>query len=135
MYLHFSSIARKNVSFGNSSKMKQRREAILFICTNQQPPQRGGAVPEPVLIGSKSLLAFSRVLVILGTTLNKPFFRRATPLKNRRRAARSLFEIGRLFSLFSCLSLARLLIFLLLLMSGGNVYPNPGSIFPCSVWA
>ena len=46
--------------------------------------------------------------------------------------------IGCLFSLFlfSCPSLARLclLICLLLLMSG-NVHPNPGSIFPCSVCA
>ena len=60
------------------------------------------------------------------------------PLNDRRRAAHCFFKIGRLFSLslFSCLSLARLrlLIFLLLLMSG-NVHPNPGPIFPCSVCA
>ena len=60
------------------------------------------------------------------------------PLNNRSRAANSLFKIGRLFSLFlfSCPSLAllRLLILLLLLMSG-NVHPNPGPIFPCSVCA
>ena len=58
------------------------------------------------------------------------------PLNDRRRAAHSFFKIGRLFSLFlfSCPSLAllRLLILLLLLMSG-NVHPNPGPIFPCSV--
>ena len=55
-------------------------------------------------------------------------------LNDRRRAAHSFFKIGRLFSLFSCPSLAllRLLILLLLLMSG-NVHPNPGPIFPCSV--
>ena len=60
------------------------------------------------------------------------------PLNDRRRAAQSIFKIGRLFSLFllSCLTLAllRLLILLLLLMSG-NVHPNPGPIFPCSVCA
>ena len=58
------------------------------------------------------------------------------PLNDRRRAAHSFFKIGRLFSLFSCPSLAclRLLILLLLLMSG-NVHPNPGPIFPCSVCA
>ena len=60
------------------------------------------------------------------------------PLNNRRRAAHSFLKIGRLLSLslFSCLSLARLrlLIFLLLLMSG-NVHPNLGPIFPCSVRA
>ena len=58
------------------------------------------------------------------------------PLYDRRRAAHSIYKIGRLFSIFplSCLTLAllRLLILLLLLMSG-NVHPNPGPIFPCSV--
>ena len=60
------------------------------------------------------------------------------PLNDRRRAAHSIYKIGRLFSLFllSCptLALLRLLILLLLLMSG-NVHPNPGPIFPCSVCA
>ena len=58
------------------------------------------------------------------------------PLNDCRRAAHRFFKIGRLFSLFlfSCPSLAllRLLILLLLLMSG-NVHPNPNLIFPCSV--
>ena len=66
-----------------------------------------------------------------------PFiFSLCCPLNNRRRAAHSIYKIGSLFSLFlfSCSSLAllRLLILLLLLMSG-NVHPNPGPIFPCSV--
>ena len=66
-----------------------------------------------------------------------PFiFSLCCPLNDRRRAAHSFFKIGRLFSLFlfSCPSLAflRLLILLVLLMSG-NVHPNPGPIFPCSV--
>ena len=60
------------------------------------------------------------------------------PLNDRRRAAHSIYEIGRLFSLFlfSCPTLAflRLLILILLLMSG-NVHPDPGLIFPCSVCA
>ena len=59
-------------------------------------------------------------------------------LNDRRRAAHSIYKIGRLFSLFplSCptLALLHLLILLLLLMSG-NVHPNPGPIFPCSVCA
>ena len=66
------------------------------------------------------------------------FFSLCCPLNDRRRAAHSIYKIGRLFSLFllSCLTLAflRLLILLLLLMSG-NVHPNPGPIFPCSVCA
>ena len=60
------------------------------------------------------------------------------PLNDRRRAAHSIFKIGRLFSLslLSCptLALLRLLILLLLLMSS-NVHPNPGPIFLCSVCA
>ena len=60
------------------------------------------------------------------------------PLNDRRRAANSFFKIGRLYSLFlfSCPSLAllRLLIILLLLMSG-NIHPNPCPIFACSVCA
>ena len=70
---------------------------------------------------------------------HSPFiFSLCCPLNDRRRVAHSIFEIGRLFSLFllSCLTLAllRLLILLLLLMSG-NVHPNPGPIFPRSVCA
>ena len=57
---------------------------------------------------------------------------------DRSRAAHSFFKIGRLFSLFlffsPSLSLLRLLILLLLLMSG-NVHPNLGPILPCSVCA
>ena len=60
------------------------------------------------------------------------------PLNDRRRAAHSFFKISRLFFLFlfSCPSLAlfHLLILLLLSMSG-NVHPDPGPIFPCSVCA
>ena len=59
------------------------------------------------------------------------------PLNDRRRAAHSIFKIGRLFSLFllSCLTLALLRLLILLLMMSGNVHPNPGPIFPCSVCA
>ena len=60
------------------------------------------------------------------------------PLNDRRRAAHSFFKIGRLFSLslLSCPTLARLrLLILLLLPMSGNVHPNPGPIFPCSVCA
>ena len=61
---------------------------------------------------------------------HSPFiFSLCCPLNDRRRAAHTIFKIGRQFSLFllSCLTLAllRLFILLLLLMSG-NVHPNPG---------
>ena len=56
-------------------------------------------------------------------------------LNDHRRLAHSFFKIGRLFSLF-CLFLARLrLRILILLLMSGNVHPNPGPIFPCSVCA
>ena len=65
-----------------------------------------------------------------------PFiFSLCCPLNDRRRAAHS-FKISRLFSLFlfSCSSLALLcLLILLLLLMSGNVHPNPGPIFLCSV--
>ena len=60
------------------------------------------------------------------------------PLNDRKRAAHSIYKIGRLFSLFlfSCPTLARLrLLILPLLLMSGNVYPNLGPIFPCSVCA
>ena len=59
-------------------------------------------------------------------------------LNDRRRAAHSIYKIGRLFSTFplSCPTLALLcLLILLLLLMSGNVHPNPGPIFPCSVCA
>ena len=100
---------------------------------NQQPPQRGDAVPDPVWAGSKWLLAFPRVPVTLVTPLH---FSLCCPLNDRRKAAHSIFKIGRLFSLFSCPSVARLrLFFLFLLLMSGNVHPNPDPIFHCSVCA
>ena len=89
--------------------------------------------PRPVWVGSKWLLAFPSVPVVSGTPLTQTIFSPCSPLNYRRRVARSLFKIG-LFSLFSFLSLARLFILLLLLMSG-NVYPNPYPVFPCLVCA
>ena len=56
------------------------------------------------------------------------------PLNHHTRAAHSFFKIGRLFFFFVLSSLLCFLILLLLLMSG-NVHPNPGIIFPCSVCA
>ena len=90
-------------------------------------------VPEPVWVGSKWLLAFLRVPLTLGTPLH---FLLCCPLNDRRRAAHSFFKIDHMLSLvlFSCPSLALLrLLFLLLLLKSGNVHPNPGPIFPCSV--
>ena len=68
-----------------------------------------------------------------GTPLTQTIFSPCSPLNDRRRVARSLFKIG-LCSLFSCISLARLHILPLLLMSG-NVHSNPCPVFPCSLCA
>ena len=89
--------------------------------------------PRPVWVGSKWLLAFPRVPVTSGTPLTQTIFSPCSPLNDRRRVARSLLKIG-LSSLYSCLFLDRLLILLLLLMSG-NVYPNPCPVFPYLVCA
>ena len=57
------------------------------------------------------------------------------PLNNRRRAALSRSNIGQLFFyLFSCLSLAGILILLVFLISG-NVYPTLTPAFSCSLSA
>ena len=70
---------------------------------------------------------------------HSPFiFSLCCPLSDRRRAAHSIYKIGRLLSLFllSCPALALLcLLILLLLLMSSNVHPNPGPIFPCSVCA
>ena len=80
-------------------------------------------------------MAFPRVPV----TRALPYiFSLCCPLNDRRRAAHSIFKIGCLSSLFplSCPTLALLcLLILLLLLMSGNVHPNPGPIFPCSVCA
>ena len=46
------------------------QKKVQSLCTNQQLPQRGGAVPNPVWVGLKWLLAFPKVPVTLGTLLH-----------------------------------------------------------------
>ena len=101
-------------------------------CTNQQPLQCRSAVPGPVWVGSKWLLAFPRVPVTPGT----PFiFSPCCPLTDCRSSAHSFFKTSDLFSFFSCPFLARLRLLILLLLMRSNVHPNPGSIYACSVCA
>ena len=93
--------------------------------TNQQLPQRGGAIPDPFGLGRNGCWP-SR-----GSQLPQalPFiFSQCCPCG---RAAHSFFKISRFLCFFS-LALLRLLILLLLLMIG-SVHPIPGPIFPCSV--
>ena len=80
------------------------------------------------------LLGFPRVPVTPGTPL---YFFAMLPLNDHRKAAYSFFKIGRLFFfslslLFSPPSSSPCSSFLLM---SGNVHPNPGPIFPCSVCA
>ena len=56
------------------------------------------------------------------------------PFLRPQKAARTLLNIGRLFSSFALLLLCRFLIPLLLLMSG-NAHLHPGPNFPCSLRA
>ena len=96
-------------------------------CTNQQPPQRGGA--DPTRLGwVKIAVGLSEGPSDPGHSPHTNHYLPCSPLNNRRRVARSLFKIG-LSSLYSCLSLACLLILLILLMSG-NVYLNSCPVFP-----
>ena len=69
-----------------------------------------------------------------GLSSHSIIFSRCFPLNDRRRAAFSLSNIGRLSLLFSCPFFARIRIFLLLSMSS-NVHAKPGPVFPCSVCA
>ena len=110
---------------------QQRQQEQELDCTNQQLPQRDGAVFDPAWVGLKWLLAFPRVPVTPSTPFTETIFSPCCLLNDRRTAARSLFEIGCLSFLFSCLSLVRLPI---LLMSN-NVHPNFGPVFSCSVCA
>ena len=113
------------------AQSKRLRARPRGFCTNQQPSQCG--MRSPTLFG----LDRNGCWHFRGSQLPQvlpSIFSPCCPLNNRRRAAPSFCKIGRLCSLFSCLSPARLhlLIFLFLLMSG-NFHLNPGLIFPYSV--
>ena len=102
-----------------------------MFCTNQQPHQRDSAIPDPVWVGSKWLLAFQRVPVTSGTLLH--FFAMLTPERPQKGSTQLLQNWS---PVFSCSSLARLrLLILLFLLMSGDVHPNPGPIFLCSVCA
>ena len=131
LYINLLPIQHLNAYYCSGS---YSRGGLALLCTNQQPPQRGGAVPEPVWIGSKWLLAFPRVPVTPGTSLAQTIFSPCCPLYDRRRAAHSFLKIGRLSSLFFCLSLGHPRLLILLLMSC-NVHFSPDLVFPCSVCA
>ena len=129
-FLIILSVLTKKVFFLFFSLTKKRS-----FCTNQQPPQRGGAVPDHVWVGSKWLLAFPRVPVTHGTPLH--FFALLPPEQPQEGSTQHLQNRSPVCTFSSLLPyscLLRLLILLLLLMSG-NVHPNPGPIFPCSVCA
>ena len=73
--------------------------------TNQQPPQHGGAVPEPVWFGSKWLLAFPRVPVTPRTPLH--FFAMLHPERPQKGSTQLLQNRSPVFSFslllpFSC---------------------------------
>ena len=63
---------------------------MFAICTNQQLPQRGGAVPDPVWVGSKWLLAFPRIPVTPGTLLH--FFEMLPP-ERPQKGSKQLLQI------------------------------------------
>ena len=107
--------ARGTIEKGGYARVIERKKVrgddpikCFLPCTNQQSPQRRDAVPDRVWVWSEWLLSFPRVPVIPGTPLTQTTLLPCCPLNDRRRTALSFFEIVRLSSLFSCLSLARL---------------------------
>ena len=68
---------------------------------SQQPPQRGGAVPDPVWVGSKWLLAFPRVPVTPGTLLH--FFAMLPPERPQEGSTQHLKNRSPVFTVSSLL--------------------------------
>ena len=104
------------------------------ISTNQQPPQRGVAVPDPFGLGQNGCWPSQESQLPWALPSHKTIFLSCCPLKDHRRAACS-FKIGLLSFPFSCLFLARLHLLILLLLMNGNVHPNTGPIFSFSMCA
>ena len=112
--------------------MWQISVARVLSCTNQQPPQHGGAVPDPFGLGRNGGWPSQESQL----TRALPFiFSLCCSLNDCIRAAHSFFKIGCLSSIFSCLSPDRLCFLILLLLMSNNVHPNRGPIFTSSVCA
>ena len=73
-------------------------EVVFFFCTNQQPPQRGGTVPDPVWVGSKWLLDFPRIPVTPGTPLH--FFAMLLPERPQKGSTQLSSNRSPVFSFF-----------------------------------
>ena len=106
-----------------------------IICTNQHLPQRGGYGPRSRLGWFKMAVGFAEGFSYPGHFPAQTIFLPCCHLNDCRRAAHSFFKVVRLSSPFSCLSLSRLRLLILLLLMSGNVHPNPELIFPVSVCA
>ena len=75
---------------------RQTRRRPQLNCTNQQPPQRCGAVSDPVWVGSKWMLAFPRVPVTPDTTLH--FFAMLPPERPQKGSTQLLQNWSPVFS-------------------------------------
>ena len=80
-------------------KISKPRKRHVTFCTNQQPPQRGGAVPDSVWVGSKWLLAFPRVPVTPGTPLH--FFAMLPPERPQEGSTQHLQNRSPVFTISS----------------------------------
>ena len=101
------------------------------ICTKQQPPQRGGAVTNPVRDGSKWLLAFPKVPVTPGSPYITYLFA-VLPFKQPQKGSTQSLKNRSPVSSFFLNLFARIHIFLLFPVSG-KVHAYPGSVFPSSM--
>ena len=89
--------------------------------------------PTPFGVGRNACWS-SRKSLAPGALSSSIHFLPFCPLNDSKKAALSLFKIGRMSLLFSCLSLT--LIFALpLFLTSGSVHPNTGCVFPWSVCA
>ena len=90
----------------------QSPQRLVLACTNQQPPQRGGAVPDTP-----------------GAPLH--FFAMLPPERPQKGSSQLLQNRSPVLSFSFLLPFFVSSFFLM----SGNVHPNPGFIFPCSVCA
>ena len=99
------------------------------FCTSQHPPT-GWCGPEPIWV-EMAVCLFEGPSYPRYSSFTNHFFTVLPSKQPQKSSTQPLRNRSTVFSLLPSLSLARLPIFLLLM--SGNVYPNLGPIFSCSV--
>ena len=130
IFNRFACFWPKGYQLGSLRKSHQNGD-YLKHCTNVLPPQRGGAVPSPMGMGQNGRTDLPRGSTERPPPLSQTVFSLGRPLTGHNWAAPLL--------LIDLTPFRRLLI-LALLLTSGNVHPNPGPIsnhphprYPCSI--